>query len=135
MSQQSMGNLGNFPVTFWAVKLLAVTSGPILPKSLFPSFWPLVTCSTILPIIVYDPSIQSTTVYIYIYIYIYIYRLVFLSRRTVDSADISNKQFYIKHPHKNVLACIRGRRLRLYSRIILYAPPCPHASSCCALFL
>jgi len=56
-------------------------------------------------------------------IYNRIFRLVFLGRGSVDSTDISNKQFYIKHPNKNVLACIRGRRLRLYSRIICSAPP------------
>lgn len=51
-----------------------------------------------------------------------IYRTAYLGHKYHTRTNYTNKQFYEKHPHRNVLACIRGRRLRLLSRILAWAP-------------
>jgi len=56
------------------------------------------------------------------FIYTRIYKLVHLGRRFDDRVSFSYSKFYSTYPTPNVLACIRGRRLRLFSRVIHSAP-------------
>jgi len=55
-------------------------------------------------------------------LYNQIYRSVYLGANNHVNSCLNNVLFYQKYPHKNVLGCIRGRRLRQYSRIVQAAP-------------
>jgi len=53
-----------------------------------------------------------------------IYRTAYMGHQYFKNANnnLTNAQFYTKYPHKNVMACVRGRRLRLLLRLVHTAP-------------
>lgn len=52
-----------------------------------------------------------------------LHRCLNLGFRYYEENKLTNAQFFEKFPHRNVLAAIRGRRLRELMRLVLHAPP------------